>query len=525
MPTFDVLIRGGRVVDGTGNPWFRADVAIERGRIAEVGQLDGAAGREVIDARDMVVSPGFIDAHSHSDMTLLVNPRADSKIRQGVTTEINGLCGFSGGPVPPRLGEFVIGASMVGFTCAIARDVDFTWKTLGEYLDRLRQAGLPLNFGTYAGHMNLRVSVMGIAPRPATADEIAAMQRLLEKALGDGALGLSVALDKVTAKHAVTQEVIDLCRVAAHHGGAYAQHQRHWGDRSHESTVEGVNVARGARLPVILSHHIPPPELWPKDLRLIEQARDDGFEIYLDTIAYTYGSMGLHSMLPEWCVTDSIDHILTALRDPGGRAAIKKDVSEERVMGLAKNTLLVAPRNPGLIGKTFEEIAAIRGKDLVDVALDLMVEEEMVVKSLGFGWPEDWIVPVLQYPHSFVESDGGSLAREGTLRMRADARGFGTFPRLLGHFVREKKVLPLEQAIRKITSLPAQAAGIKDRGLLRKGMHADLVVFDPVRVRERATPLEPAEYPEGIEHVLVNGVFAVRAGETTGNLAGQVVRH
>jgi N-acyl-D-amino-acid deacylase len=257
---------------------------------------------------------------------------------------------------------------------------------------------------------------------------------------------------------------------------------------------------------------------------MIDRGREEGLELYVDTISYTYGSMGLHSMLPEWCMRDSIDEILAKLRDPVTRSAIKKDVSDDRVMGLARNTLLVAPRNQDLVGKTFEEIASIKGEELIDVALDLMVEEDMVIKSLGFGWPEDWLIPVMQYDYAFIESDAGSLSPEGVLKVRADARGFGTFPRFLGYFVREKNVLPLEQAVRKITSLPAQAARIKNRGLLKKGMHADIVVFDPEKISERATPVEPIQYPEGIEHVVVNGTFVVRGGETTGASPGRVIR-
>ena len=525
METFDLILRGGRIVDGTGNPWFRGDIAIAGDRVAEIGNLSTAQAREVIDVGDRIVSPGFIDAHSHSDMTLLVDPKADSKIRQGVTTEIIGVCGFSGGPVvAERLGELKIGATLVGFTCAIAREVAFNWKTLGDFLKRLSDQGLPLNVGTYAGHMSLRVAVMGITPRAADPHEIEAMKKLMEQAMEEGALGLSVALDKVTEGGASTHEIMELCRVAASHGGTYAQHQRHWGDRFHESTVEAIEIGRGAGLPVILSHHIPPPELWPKSRDLIDRVRDRGLEIYIDTISYTYGSMGLSSILPEWCVRGSIDQILAKLRDPGARTAIRNEVSGERVMGLAKNTLVVAPKNPELLGKTFEEIASLRGKDLGDVALDLMVEEEMRVKTLGFGWPEDWVTSVMQYDNAFVESDAGSLSSEGVLKIRADARGFGTFPRFLGHFVREARVLPLEQAVRKITSLPAQACRIKERGILKKNAYADVVVFDPRTIKERATPLQPAQYAEGIEHVIVNGAFAVKGGRPTGNLAGKIIR-
>lgn len=525
MAVYDILVKNGMIVDGTGNPWFRGDIGIVGDKIKDIGQLAGATAEEVMDCTGLVVSPGFIDAHSHSEMTLVINNRADSKIRQGVTTEISGLCGFSAAPVPTRRqGEFALGASLVGFTCALARDVEFRWQTLEEYFSILQANGLPSNFGTYIGHMNLRLQTMGISPSECTSDELAAMKRILIKAMEDGAFGMSVALDKVTEKGSSTEEIIELCKVVGEFGGSYAQHQRFWGQRFSDSTREAVAIAKGAAVPAILSHHIPPLDIWESDRMILEKGRQSGVELYVDTIAYEYGSMGLHSMLPEWCVKESLDKIVADLRDPVTRAAIKKEVDEGRVQGLANNVLLVAPKNPELVGKTFKEIAAIKGKDLIEVALDLLLEEEMTVKTLGFGWPEDWLINVMRYENSFIESDAGALSPDGMLKIRADARGFGTFPRVLGYFVREKRALTLEDAIRKITSLPAQALRIKDRGLLRKGMYADIVVFDASTIGTQSTPLVPCQYPTGIKHVVVNGSLAVRNGEPVNLAAGKAIK-
>lgn len=530
----DVLIKNGYVIDGTGAPWFKADVGIMDGRIAEIGTISESGGR-IIDAKGLVVCPGFIDIHSHSDWTFLFNPKADSKVRQGVTTELNGTCGMSGGPIPrERYKEFQLASSFVGFTCALIRRIEHPdWRTFGEFLTKVEKGGVPINTGYYVGHMNVRVAVMGLENREPTESELKEMKQLVDESMKSGAYGLSVALSHIPERFSKTDEVIELCKIVAKYGGDYAQHGR--GAGTHADTREAIEIAEKSGVTAILSHHSPSPEteVGREDLRLMREARERGVDIIRDMILYGYGSSGPHSVLPYGVLKDGFEKAVERLKNPETRRKIKEDILSRRPRypeRLKRLVLLVAEKNRDLERKTWGEISRISDQDPLDAFLDVAAENNLSVKTISGALTLDIEsakrrIPSLRDPLTIPECDAGSLAPYGVLKDIGDARGYGTFPLLLGTFVRELKALTLEEAIRKITSFPAARMGLQDRGLLREGMCADITIFNPETVKAKATPLWPNQYPEGIQYVLVNGKVAVDNGKYTEVLAGKVLRH
>jgi len=528
--TLDVLIKNGHVIDGTGAPWFKADVGVRDGMIAEIDTSISEQADRIIDAKGLVVAPGFIDIHSHSDWPLIFNPKSDSKVRQGVTTELNGVCGLSGGPIPiERYEEFQLASSFVGFTSALIRNIEKPdWLTFGEFLTKVEKGGVPLNSGYYVGHMNVRVKAIGLVNREATESELDEMKIQVEDAMKSGAFGLSVALDKVSERYATTDEIIELCKIVAEYGGSYAQHGRGRGPL--KDAQEAIKIAENSGVTAILSHHAPPGELAKEDTRLITEARERGVDILRDIIIFAYGSGGPHSVLPYWLVKDGFKKASERLMDSETRERIKEEILSRRPEireGLKSTILLVAEKNSELERKTWEEISKIRGQnDILDTVFDILAENNLSVKTISFGFGRDEDLKYfLKDPLTLPESDAGSLAPYGLLEKIGDARGYGTFPLLLGKFVRELKAISLEEAVRKITSFPAQIMRLQDRGLLREGLWADITVFDPLTVEAKATPIWPNQYPEGIPYVLVNGVIVVDKGKYTGALAGKVLRN
>lgn len=528
--TLDVLVRNGRVIDGTGSPWFKADVGVKDGRIKKVDASISDKAERIIDAKGLFVTPGFIDIHSHSDWTFLFNPKSDSKVRQGVTTELNGLCGLSGGPIPiERYRDFQLASSLVGFTSALIRRIDEPdWHTFSEFLAKVEKGGVPVNTGYYVGHMNVRVGAMGLEDREATGSELKDMKVLVEDAMKNGAFGLSVALNKVSERGSTTEEIIELCKVVAKYGGSYAQHSRSIG--SIEDTKEAIEIGEKSGVTTIISHFAPRGELGKKVTKMMKEAREKGVDIVKDIILFAYGSGGPHSILPYWVVKDGFKKAVERLSDPETRRKIKEDILSQspKIRERMKDTIvLVAKENIELERKTWDEISKIRDQDdILDTIFDILAENNLSVKTIssGFGNEKDTIYH-LKDPLTMFESDAGSLAPYGVLEKIGDARGYGTFPLLLGKFVRELKVLPIEEAIRKITSFPAQIMRLQDRGLLREGTWADITIFDPLTVEAKATAIWPNQYPEGIPYVLVNGKLAVDKGKYTGSLVGKVLRN
>lgn len=524
---YDVLVINGHIMDGCGNPWFQADVGIADGRIVKIGNLQEEQSRETIDAGGHVVSPGFIDIHCHSDVLALREPRELGKILQGVTTEVAGNCGSSVVPVNPmRLQQYLKQASPT------FRDssVKWNWTSVGDYLDRIDEHRCIGNVATLVGHGMLRIAAMGFDDRQPTCEEMQTMKDLAKQSLEEGAFGLSSGLIYPPGIFSQEDEMIELCKTVAECGGFYATHLRNEGDLLLESVVEAIRVAEQAGIPLEISHHKAAGRSnWGKcnaTLTMMEIARERGVEVTCDVYPYIAASTSLRTLLPPWMHDGGVATLLERLRDP----VVQKRVRREIVDGLpgwentAKTTgwsgvmLAYCPNNATCEGKTMQEVADLSGEDPVDVLFRLVLEEEGLALMNTFLMTEEDVKTILRHPLSMVGSD--AIPSTG----KPHPRFYGTFPRVLSKYVREERVLSLQEGVRKMTSMPAQKLGLRDRGVLKEGAWADVVVFDPDRIADKATFAEPAQHPEGIHYVLVNGMIAVRKGQYIGSLSGRSLR-
>lgn len=537
-PSYDIVIRGGKVVDGTGNPWFLGDVAIRGDRIAAVGRVprDARSGRE-IDARGLVVAPGFIDIHSHSDWVLLEDGGAPAKIRQGVTTEVLGE-GDSGGPRQGKLPAKVVTVK--------GEEVRLT--TLGSYLDSLERGGIAPNVATYVGLGNVWGSVMGESFDRPSPEQLDAMKAVLAGAMRDGAFGLSSMLMAPQATVVTTEDLVALCRVVREHGGLYSSHIRSEGLDVVAAVREAIAIGEGAGVPVDIIHlKIAEQTLWGrmKELvALIEQARARGVNVQANVYPYTRGNNDLASIIPPWGHEGGRAAMLARLGNPETRARLKRDIlaglpgwyNHYLAVGGDWTRMLISARlseeNRRFEGQTMDRVLAGRAEgrspapDPLDAMFDLLREEGGSVGTIYAHHTEADMNLALVQPWCSIGSDGSAFATEGPLRRgHPHPRSFGTFPRVLGVYVRERGLLRLEDAVRKMTSLNSAKLGLVDRGLLRPGQFADVTVFDPERAIDRSTFLEPFAYSEGIVHVLVNGQAAVEGGRPTGARSGRALRH
>ena len=542
---YDIIIKNGRVIDGTGNPWMRADIGVSRGRIISVGDFTTSQAAHVIDASGLIVTPGFIDIHTHSDLTLLINPNAESKVRQGVTTEVIGNCGTSPAPINDSTLELLKKTWE-----SEADEVDWSWKTFGDYLKRIEDQGTAVNIAGLVGHGTVRIAAMGVESRAPSRQELAEMKELVKRSMAEGAFGMSSGLVYLPGSFATTHELIELCKIVARHGGLYTSHIRGERETIIDALKEAIEIAErsGARLQV--SHNCPKYGAHGKFeemSRLYDEARGRGLDLTIDNDAHTDFNPHLSQVLPQWAQAGGDEAAAERLRNPKVRERIRQETLDDKLpgpgyAGLVKHGrwdrifLLHATKNKSLIGKSFEEIAALRGKEPVDAYLDLLVEEDGNASALFDYMEQEDIRALLRHPLMMVCSDGNAVAPYGAL---GKIQGYwpcsyGEYPYILERYVREEGVLTLQEAIRKMTSFPAQKLGLRDRGQIREGMCADIVVFDFGRIRDRATcrfpytfplPNYPHRYPEGIEYVLVNGQVVVEKGEHTGTLAGHVLRH
>lgn len=529
---YDIVIRGGRTIDGSGNPWMKADVGIRSGRIARIGRLENARAARVIEATGRVVTPGFIDMHTHSEYPLMFDGNAQSKIRQGVTTEVVGE-GTSVGPIE--------GPAVEPAKEMLRRyKIDLTWHTLAGYFERLQKTGSAVNVASYVSAGQVRDDVLGYANRVPTADELGKMRQLVASTMEEGAFGLVDALE-ATGGYAKTEELIELAKVVSRYGGIYATHMRGEGDTVLDSVREAIEIGEKANVPVEIFHlKVAGSNNWgrmPEVVALIESARARGVDINANQYPYIAANHPTLPLLPPWALEGGVDKTMERLKDPQLRARMKRDITEGlpdwtqnyvRLSGGWKGIVIGATRsekNKPLAGKTLEDNARLRGKDPADAFFDLLLEEHGQVMCMPFMMNEKDVQTLLRAPWVDIASDGSSLATEGLL---ADGhphpRNFGTFPRILGHYVREEKVLTLEDGVRRMTSLSAQRLGLKDRGLLREGYWADVVVFDPDRIADRATFENPKQYPVGIDYVLVNGRVVIDQGKHTGAHPGMMLR-
>jgi N-acyl-D-aspartate/D-glutamate deacylase len=530
-PRYDLVLRGGRIVDGTGNPWVHGDVAIREGKIVAVGRVPPGHAERTLDVTGLVVTPGFIDMHSHSDLVLLEDGLAQSKIRQGVTTEVLG----EGGSAGPRVGR-------LSPATALAKGRPVRWSTLGEYFTVLERSGISVNVASYVGLDNVWQSVMGLGHERPTAAQLAAMQALVAQALEEGAFGLSSMLAMPPGSLATTDDLVKLCEPVARVGGLFSSHIRNEGTGVFEAVAEAIAVGERAGVRVDVIHlKIADQQYWGrmKELvALIEQARARGVDVQANVYPYTRGNNNLASIVPPWAHEGGRGALLARLKDPAQRQRMKRDIREGidgwynhfTAVGGDWSRMLISGRC-AYEGQTMDRVIALRTAgqspppDSLDVLFDLLIEEEGSIPTVYAHHTEEDMNVALVQPWCSIGSDGSALAVEGPLRRgNPHPRNFGTFPRVLGVYVRERKLLTLEEAVRKMTSLNAAKLGLRDRGLVREGMAADLCVLDAQRVLDRATYTDPFQYSEGIVHVIVNGQLVLEDGRHTGAKPGKVLR-
>jgi N-acyl-D-amino-acid deacylase len=519
----DLLFAGGRVVDGTGAPWFRADVCVNGGRIAAVGQLGAARARRRIDASRLVITPGFIDMLGQSEYNVLVDNRAASKITQGITTEITGE-GSSIAPVNQRIID-------EGKEIYEHYGVKPTWTTLREYWQAFERARPAINLGTFVGAGGVRNLVIGESERPATAAELAAMEKAVAQAMEEGAFGLSTSLQYVPDRFASTEEIIALAKVAARYGGSYITHQRSEQYQIDASLDEVFRIAREAKLPAQIYHlKVACQGMWgqmPHVLARLEAARAEGLDVSADQYPWTAGENGLDANLPLWVRDGGPDKLIARLADPAVRARVRTELHKDdrswenqyQCAGGGKGILIATVVNPALKkyeGQTVADIARAEGKDEVDVIMDLVAADRAHTSNIIFIMDDKDVRAALRHPFVSLCTDSGAEAVDGIFgQEKSHPRAWASAPRILGHYVRDEHLLPLEEAVRKMTSLPASRMGLADRGIVRAGMAADLVAFDPEKVRDVSTYTDPLHYSEGIPYVAVNGQLVVDGGKIT----------
>jgi N-acyl-D-amino-acid deacylase len=545
--TFDVLIRNGSVHGGDGSPARPLDVAIRDGVVAAVETRDGLSGATaalVIDAAGRLVCPGFIDIHTHSDRTILANGRMESKLRQGVTTEVGGNCGS--GVAPARAEAAHDGpAETSDGASRTANASERTWPSMAAYFDEIERSGIAGNYATCVGHGTLRASTVGHAMRPPTADELEQMRRLLREALEAGAFGVSTGLIYTPSGYAETDEIVALAEVAGAYGGLYASHIRGEGATLLDAVGEAIEIGRRSGASVQVAHHKaagrPNWGRVEQSLALMDAARDAGVDVACDQYPYVASSTGLSSVMPKWAMEGGRAQLVARLRDPESRQRIARESRAQHYPetlearrawggpadGTGWDAVLVV-RCSGdreAEGRLLGELARSRSTEPLELALDLLAASRGVVPCIFFSMCEPDVRTVLRWPHTMVGSDASSVAPYGPLaRGKPHPRAYGTFARVLGRYVRDEGMLTWEAAIHKMTGMPAARLGLARRGRLERGAWADVVVLDAERVADRATFTEPHQYAAGIEHVLVNGVPVIREGEHTGTLPGRVLR-
>ncbi|HZP95839.1 MAG TPA: D-aminoacylase [Candidatus Limnocylindria bacterium] len=517
----DLLIRGGMLVDGTGAAAVRADIAVTNGRVTDVGSFTGRRAMRMIDAREKVVTPGFIDIHSHSDEAMFVNSALESAVHQGVTLVACGNCGGSAAPVHGLAAEET--------DREYARlGVRRTWSHFYEYADAVERNGASINVCSYVGHGTLRMCVMGADARPPSADELAAMRRLLARAMDEGAIGLASGLIYPPSAYGTADELASLCEIVRSKGGLYASHIRDEGSRLLEAVEENLEVGRRSGVRVQLSHHKASGQgNWGRvkdSVARIAAARQSGVDVQADQYPYTASSTGLAVTIPSWVHEGGSAKLTERLRDGAVRARIR---DEETETGRAWDRIVIARarHHPEYSGRSVADLAREAGKDPLAWACDTLVEHEGAVDIIHHSMSEDDVRFVMKQPWIAIGSDSRANAPYGPLSFgKPHPRSYGTFPRVLGHYARDEGVLTLEDAVRKMTSLTATHLRLHDRGVVRVGAWADLVVIDPSRVRDAATFDDPHRYPEGVDYVVVNGALAVEQGETTDERAGKFLR-
>jgi N-acyl-D-amino-acid deacylase len=532
QPPFDILIVNGHVIDGTGSPWYAADIGIRDGRIAAIGRLGGASAKTTIDARGKIVAPGFIDMLGQSELTLLVDPHVPSKVFQGITTEITG----EGGSVAP-LNDAIIKADKVSYDhLRITPD----WRTLAQYFARLEKQGLGINMATFVGATQVRRMVLGDADKQPTADELARMKALVREGMEHGAVGVSTSLQYAPAPYAKTEELVALASEAAKYGGVYATHMRSEGDGIMDALNEAIRIGREANIPVEVWHiKAAGRQNWGRMKEIVarvEQARGDGVDITADTYAYPAWFNSFSAFVPPWAHDGGDEKLIERLKDPAMRARIRKDMLApgggwdnewQEIPGPDAIQICVVqnPELKPLQGKRLSDVAKLWNEDPIDALFDILIKDHAYTNVAVFAMSESDIALAVAQPWVAFDNDSQGTSPTGLLgEEHPHPRAYGTFPRVIRKFVREDKVLRLEEAIRKMTALPAQKMRFADRGVLKAGMWADVVVFDADRITDVATFEQPNQLSVGMDAVLVNGVPVIKDGKATNALPGKVLK-
>jgi dihydroorotase/N-acyl-D-amino-acid deacylase len=529
---FDLIITNGHIVDGTGSPWYSGDVGIREGRIVAIGNLGGMPHKRTIDANGKVVAPGFIDMLGQSELTILVDPRLPSKIYQGITTEITG----EGGSVAP-LNDAIIQADHAVYEHL---NIKPDWRTFRQYFARLEKQGIGINLASYVGATQVRRMILGDEDRQPTAEQLAQMKALVGDAMREGAVGVSTSLEYAPAPYAKTDELIALAGEASKFGGIYATHMRSEGDAVLESIDETVRIGREAHIPVEIWHFkVAGRSNWgkmPEAVARINAARAQGVDVAADTYAYTAWFNGLSAFIPPWAHDGGDAKLIERLKDPATRARIRQDMLSrssqwdnewDEIRG-PEAVLIGVVHNPKLLplqGKRLSEVAKLWNRDPMDALFDLLIEDDAFTGVAVFGMSEPDVVLALEQPWVSMDNDSSGTSPEGILgEEHPHPRAYGTFPRILGKYVREERRLSLEDAIRKFSALAAERMRLTDRGVLKAGMWADIVVFDPASIRDLATFENPNQLAQGMDFVLVNGVPVIDQGRMTGARPGRVLR-
>lgn len=532
LPAFDVLIKNGHILDGSGNPWYAADVGIRGDRIEAIGNLADARAAKVIDASGQIVAPGFIDVLGQSEMSLLIDNRALSKLSQGITSEITG----EGNSIAPQNDKTI--TAVKPFLDHYHLTID--WTTLDGYFQRLQKQGTPLNLGTFVGAAQVREAVIGEDDRAPTATELDQMRALVDHAMKDGALGVSTALIYPPGHYAKTEELIALCRVAAAYGGVYATHMRSEGAQEMQAIDEAIRIGREAGVPVEIFHlKVIGKSRWgtmPRVVEKIQAARDSGLDIRADQYPYVAGGTALASALPPWVANGGMAKLLDRLHDPKTRDQIKIEMAAEHAdwenlyfdSGGGSGVMIASAENDALKkyqGQTLAQVAQAERKSELDALFDFVLEDKGQTGALYFIADENDLRYGLKQPWVEIGLDAPEMSLDGPLfEPHTHPRTMGSMPRFLGRYVREDKLVPLPEATRRITAMPAQRYHVVDRGLIKTGFYADITLFNPDKIIDRATYAQPTLVSEGIDSVLVNGKVEYENGQLTGVKAGRPLR-
>ena len=520
----NIIIKNGEIIDGTGKPGYNADIVIEKDRIASIGNTDSKNAENVLDASGLVVAPGFVDIHSHSDYYLLIDPRAESKIMQGVTTEVGGNCGYSAAPIFGELLKERRKSYLEQF------DIYLNWTNLSGYYEKLQEKGTAVNFAPLIGHNTVRASIMGYDDSVPGANEIKKMELIVLEALKQGAFGMSTGLIYPPSCYSKTEELIRLYKVVEESDGLFTCHMRSEGEKLLEAIEETIHIGQKTGVRTQISHlKTAGKKNWNKidqALSLIETALENGLDIACDRYPYTASNTGLSALLPDWAFEGGIEKQMKRLQDKSTRESIKKEIiknhPEEEHWHTVMISQVVSSKNKDLEGKKVSEGAESRNKDIFDFIFDLLVEERSQVEAIYFCMCEDNFREIIKKDYVMIGSDSGAKSINGPLENGTPhPRGFGSYPRVLGKYVQDENIFSLPVAIKKMTSDPCSRLKLTERGIIKKGNYADIVIFDPKEIKDTATYENPKQYPVGMEYVFVNGKMAVKKGKSTGVFAGR----